>query len=124
VIARRRVELGKHVLDKEIVDADGLRCGKVDDLVLDVPDDGSGPTVRAILTGPLAFAGTLGAPAVRVARVLYRLVGLRAPKPVEIAWDHVAAIDVVVHLDLHTADTEVQTIADHARRLVARVPGA
>lgn len=122
--ARSRVELGKHVLDKEIVDADGLRCGKVDDIVLEVPDDGSPPVVASIVTGPLAFAETVGAPAVLVARLVHRLLGVRAPRPVDIGWRDVAMIDVVVHLDVHSAGTELQTVPDHARRLVARIPGA
>ena len=119
-----RVELGKHVLDKGILDRDGLRCGKVDDIVLDVPDDGSAPTVVALVTGPLAFSRTVGGWATRIARLGYRLVRLRRPEPVEVAWDHVAAIDVVVHLDCDSEGTPLQALPDAARRIVDALPGA
>ena len=119
-----RVELGKHVLDKGILDRDGLRCGKVDDVVFDLPGDGSAPTVVAIVTGPLAFSRTVGKWAVRIARIGYRLVGLRGPEPVEVGWDRIAAIDVVVHLDCDSEQTSLQALPDAARRIVDALPGS
>ncbi len=119
----QRVALGKHVLDKGILDRNGLRCGKVDDLVLDVPDDGSPPVVVALVTGPLAFANTLGGLARRLARGLYHLAGVGDPRPVEVAWRHVRAIDVVVHLDVDAHDTGINALADAARhRFFDRIP--
>lgn len=119
-----RMQLGKHVLDKGILDRDGLRCGKVDDVVLEVPDDGSAPTVLALVTGPLAFTRTVGGWATRYARMAYRLVGLREPEPVEVEWDHIAAIDVVVHLDCDSEQTPLQAVPDAARRIVEAIPGS
>ena len=119
-----RVQLGKHVLDKGLLDRDGLRCGKVDDLVFDVPADGSAPTVVALVTGPLAFSRTVGGWATRLARIGYRLVGLRRPEPVEVEWDHISAVDVVVHLDLDSEQTPLQALPDAARRIVDALPGS
>jgi len=54
--AGRVLDAGLHLLDRQLVDVDGRLCGKVDDLELEVPDDGGLPIVVAILTGP----GVLG----------------------------------------------------------------
>jgi sporulation protein YlmC with PRC-barrel domain len=118
------VQLGKHVLDKGILDRDGLRCGKVDDLVLELSDDGSGPAVVALVTGPTAFARTVGPRATWLARLCYRVIGVRDIGPVEVAWDHVAAIDVLVHLDCDSERTRLQSAADAARRIIDLLPGS
>ena len=119
-----RMQLGKHVLDKGVLDRDGLRCGKVDDLLVEVPDDGSPPYLVALVTGPTAFSHTVGRPAVWMARTLYRLLGLRDPHPVQVPWEQVASIDVVVRLAVDSEGTPLQAFPDAVRRLVARVPGA
>ena len=121
---RPRVQVGKHVLDKGILDRDGLRCGKVDDVVFDIPDGGSPPTVVAFVTGPLAFSRTVGGWAMRLARIGYRLMGLREPAPVEVEWERIAAIDVVVHLDCDSEGTPLQAVPDAARRIVDALPGS
>lgn len=119
-----RVQLGKHVLDKGILDRDGLRCGVVDDLVVELPDDGSVPTVVALVTGPLAFARTVGRCATWLARICYRILGVPDPHPVEVGWDHITAIDVVVHLDCDSEHTPLQSLADAARRIIKAIPGS
>ncbi len=119
-----RLQLGKHVLDKGILDRDGLRCGKVDDLVVEVPDDGSDPYLVALVTGPQAFSRTVGRPLAWAARTVYRLLGVERPEPVEVEWEHVAAIDVAVHLDFDSEHTPLQAVADAARRIVEKIPGA
>ena len=119
-----RMQLGKHVLDKGILDRDGLRCGNVDDLLIEIPDDGSPPYITAIVTGPTAFARTMGRAAVRVARALHRLLGVRDARPVHVPWDDVEAVDVVVHLRIDSEHTPLQALPDAVRRLVERVPGA
>jgi hypothetical protein len=54
--AGRVIDAGLHLLDRQLVDVDGRLCGKVDDLELEVPDDGSLPIVVAVLTGPGVLA--------------------------------------------------------------------
>jgi hypothetical protein len=48
------------LLDRQIVDVDGLPLGKVDDLELTEPEDGGPPVLTAILTGPLALGPRIG----------------------------------------------------------------
>jgi len=123
------VELGKHVVDKELLDRDGLRGGKVDDLVLEIaaPTDGELPPPRvvALVSGPFALARNLPRPLRWAACVVYRLLGIVDPRPVEIPWARITAIDVVVHVDLDREAAGLTALQDAvARRLIGRLPGA
>jgi sporulation protein YlmC with PRC-barrel domain len=55
---RHRIDATFHLLDRQIVDPDGVMAGKVDDLELTPPDgDPSGPPrVTAIIGGPAPLA--------------------------------------------------------------------
>ncbi|HEV7216352.1 MAG TPA: hypothetical protein VGP33_14640 [Chloroflexota bacterium] len=124
------MELGKHVLDKEMLGCDGRRAGKVDDLLLDVPEfsaDGSSPApvVLAILSGPLALAQNMPRWVRALAVLAYRLLGLTQLMPAEIPWRDVVAIDVIVHLSVprrrggwHALEESVR------RRFIGHLPGA
>lgn len=124
------MELGKHVVDKGIIDRDGRRAGKVDDLVLEAPglDPGSRasePEVVAIVSGPLALARNMPGWLRWLAYHTYRLAGVAEPQPAEVPWRHVAAIDVMIHLDVTRAEAGTTALA-HAveRRFIGRIPGA
>src|SRR5256885_3713284 len=93
--------LAREVLDKEILDCDGFKGGKVDDLLLELRD-GEPPVVRAILTQHGALACHLGRPIAHLSDWLRRTVLGLGPdvRPVEIGWEHVTRIDVTVHIDL------------------------
>lgn len=124
------MDLGKHVVDKELLDRDGLRAGKVDDLILEIGDAGTDgapppPEVRAILTGPMALSADLPRPVRGLTRLLYRLLGLARPESVTIGWEHVTAIDVVVHLDIDRQRAGIMALAEAVdRRFIGRLPGA
>jgi sporulation protein YlmC with PRC-barrel domain len=124
------VELGKHVLDKELLDSAGHRAGKVDDLLLTFAEpDGQGtsaePEVVAIVNGPLALAQNLPGWVQWLARQAYHLLGVAQPAPVEIPWSAVTAIDVVVHLSLPREQGGWHTLAEGVRRrYIDRLPGA
>jgi sporulation protein YlmC with PRC-barrel domain len=95
------MHLIREVLDKEILDRDGFKGGKVDDVLLELRD-GEPPVVRAILTQHGAVARVLGR---RVARwgawARTWALGFGADvAPIEIGWEHVTRIDVTVHVDL------------------------
>lgn len=119
------MDLGKHVVDRGIADCNGRRTGKVDDLLLEWAEGPDGPTVAALITGPLALSRSLPRWWLRVARLLYRFCGVDDPRPVEIPWSHVASIDVLVHLDL---DRDEAGLAPFQRaveeRFIRRLPGA
>jgi hypothetical protein len=58
-------------------------------------------------------------------RALYRLFGAPDPRPVEIPWDRMTAIDVMVHVDVDREASGLTVLQDAvARRLLERLPGA
>ncbi len=123
------MELGKHVVDKAMLDCDGRRAGLVDDLLIKIVCRADGgfdePQVVAIVSGPLALFGHAPAPLRRLARGIYRLLGLADPHPVEIPWHAITAIDVVVHLDVSRQAAGLTALADAVnRRFIGRIPGA
>jgi sporulation protein YlmC with PRC-barrel domain len=93
--------LVRQVLDKQIDDKDGSKAGKVDDLVLDLHDDGALEVV-AILTGPNSAVSQLPGWIVGLTNwIRTTILGLTdRTKPEEIDWSHITRIDVTVHLDL------------------------
>ena len=109
------IDLALGVLDHQLVDSDGRRCGKVDDLELEGLSD-ERPHVAAILSGPPAWRGRgpLG-------RLAARLVRGRA---VRIAWSDVREVASAVHLSRTATELGLGRGDDHARGLVERIPGS
>jgi sporulation protein YlmC with PRC-barrel domain len=92
--------LVREVLDKQIVDKDGSKAGKVDDLLLEIPDDGP-PEVIAILTGPNSAVSQLPRWIQHLTNwIRTSLLQIDRTEPAEVDWSHVTRIDVVVHIDL------------------------
>ncbi len=126
---RTYVDLGKHVLDRTILDRDDRPAGKADDIVLELaerPGGGPGPAeVVAIVTGPMALARNLPRPLAALARLAYRLLGLPDPRPVEIPWRRITSVDVVVHVDVAREELGLMALAEAVdRRFIGRLPGA
>jgi hypothetical protein len=48
------------LLDRELIDCNGMPAGRVDDLELTVPGPGGPPVLTALLSGPTAFGPRLG----------------------------------------------------------------
>jgi sporulation protein YlmC with PRC-barrel domain len=93
--------LAREVLDKEILDCNGFKGGKVDDLVVEMRE-GEAPVVKAIVTQQGALACHLGVTVARIdAWLREKVLGFGTDvKPVEIGWEHITRIDVTVHIDL------------------------
>jgi sporulation protein YlmC with PRC-barrel domain len=107
------LDLGLGVLDHQLVDPEGRRCGKVDDLELEGIREGE-PRVAAILAGPPVWRGRglLG----RLAASLGRGRTTRIP------WEEVAEIKSAVHLRRTAAELRLGRGDDAARRWVSRLP--
>src|SRR4051794_25789896 len=58
--APRTLDAGLHLLDRQLVDCNGHLVGNVDDLELELPDDGGLPVLVAIVSGPGALAERIG----------------------------------------------------------------
>ena len=120
----RRWSAGLELLDRQLVDPEGRMAGKVDDLELEVHDDGP-PVVTAILAGPGALARRIGGRlGLWIASVHARLRTGEAD-PARISFGVVAKIDD--HVTLTVSHEDVDTFAfegwvrDH---VIAKLPGA
>jgi sporulation protein YlmC with PRC-barrel domain len=108
------VDLGLGLLDHQLLDSEGRRCGNVDDLELEV---GEGePRVTAILSGP---------PVWRSRGVLGRLASwIASDDTVRVPWDEVAKIEAAVHLRKTCRELRLGRGDDRARPWVERIPGS
>ncbi|MBL7255518.1 PRC-barrel domain-containing protein [Paractinoplanes lichenicola] len=111
-----RLLIGFDLLDRQIVDRDGVPVGKVDDVELS--EDAR--TLTALLTGQSALGGRFGG-------VLGRWITAAAggAEPRRIPYDLVAKVDSAVHLaikrELLAPPALEKWLDDH---LIGRIPGA
>lgn len=109
------IDLGLGVLDHQLVDCEGRRCGKVDDLELDL-DTPEGPRVATLLSGPGARRGR---------GLLGRLSAVRSAAPtVEVPWSEVVEVQAGVELSKRASDYGLGVGDDELRPFVERLPGA
>jgi len=110
------LDLGLRLLDRQLLDSEGRRCGKVDDLALETGAGGALEVV-AILSGPdvwRARAGLIGRLAAWVGG------GGR----VRIPWEEVAEVDAHVKLRRRAAELGLGRGDDRLRPYVEKVPGS
>jgi len=111
------VDLVRSVLDHEIVDADDVPCGMVDNLEL---SGGPGTTleVDSLLTGPGAWTERLPWPFPRLARAV---VGRRVSK---IPWSEVASLGDRVKLKSTAHELGLDARDRRLARWLKRIPGS
>jgi sporulation protein YlmC with PRC-barrel domain len=115
-LSRTELDIGLHVLDHQLLDKDGRRCGKVDDLAIE-GGPGEQPHVVALLIGPGYWrqrAGWIG-----------RLAGwIGGGSKVRIDWGEVAKIDSAVRLKHDATELGLGRGDDRLRPYIERIPGA
>jgi sporulation protein YlmC with PRC-barrel domain len=109
------LDLGLGLLDHQLVDCEGRRCGNVDDLELEGVAEGP-PRVKAILVGPPVWRGRgwLGRLAAAIA----------SGETVRVPWEEVDEIDAAVHLKKTARELRLGRGDDRARRFVEWIPGS
>jgi sporulation protein YlmC with PRC-barrel domain len=116
------MEIGRQILDQQLVDRTGVDMGKVDGIVLELRDDAL-PRIAALLTGGHLLARRVH-PRIEVwARWLTRKWGPRSREPLRIPWNKVKKIGVDVKVDM-AADEAIpweHWVRDH---VISRIPGA
>ena len=109
------IDLARGLLDHQLLDSEGRRCGKVDDLELENVRDGA-PQVAALLVGPSAWRGRgrLGRLAARIGR----------GRLVRVPWSEVDEIRSGLHLRRTARELRLGRGEDRARTWIERIPGS
>jgi hypothetical protein len=115
-LSGKELEIGLHVLDRQLLDKDGRRCGNVDDLAIE-GGPGEQPEVVAILAGPGYWgqrAGWIG-----------RLAGwIGGGGRVRVEWADVAKVESAVELRRGATELGLGRGDDRLRPWLDRIPGA
>lgn len=115
-MAGREIDVAVHLLDRQVVDPDGMLLCKVDDVELTVPEEGGAPYVSAILAGPAALGPRLGG-------VLARWV--RGRSPARIDFGVVSDVSSRVSITLRREGLGANAVEAWCRdNVVAKIPGA
>jgi sporulation protein YlmC with PRC-barrel domain len=110
----REIDLALGLLDHQLVDSEGRRCGNVDDLELDAGKDL--PRVEAILVGPPVWKGR---------GLLGRLLAsFSSARTVRVPWREVERIDSAVHLRKTASEYGLGRGDDRLRPWIERIPGS
>jgi hypothetical protein len=113
---REELDLGLGVLDHQLLDVDGRRCGNVDDLAIE-GGPGEPAEVVALYSGPGAWRGR--------SRWLGRLSArLGRGTVVRVPWGEVAEVTSHVRLAKKASDYGLGLGDDRARAWIQRLPGA
>ena len=114
-----------HLLDRQLIDREGRMCGNVDDVEIEIDDDGRA-YVSALLSGPGTLAPRLGMRRYgNWMRRAHALIDGNGEDPARIPLARVAEIDnhVTVSLDhdeIGSVDSE-HWVRDH---VIGRIPGS
>jgi sporulation protein YlmC with PRC-barrel domain len=120
----RALDAQLHLLDRQVVDPDGRMVCKVDDLELEVDDEGR-PYVVAILSGPLALGPRLGGrPGSWMSAIARRLSPAPDPAPERIDFGVVTEIGSAVTIALKRDEVAVAPLERWVNRyIIERIPG-
>ena len=113
---RAEFDIGLHVLDHQILDKNGRRCGNVDDLAIEGGAVET-PEVVAILVGP----GYWGARAGWIGRLAGWIGG---NGKVRVDWSEVERVDSAVRLKNDATTLGLGAGDDRLRPYLDKIPGA
>jgi sporulation protein YlmC with PRC-barrel domain len=116
------MDIGREILDQQLVDPTGLNIGKVDSVMLELRD-GLPPRISAVLTGGHLFAWRIHPRIESWMRRATRAWGPQRHEPFRIPWSKVKKIGVDVKVDIE-ADSVIpweHWVRDH---IIGRIPGA
>jgi sporulation protein YlmC with PRC-barrel domain len=121
----RTLDLHLHLLDRQVVDEEGHLVCKVDDIELDLDDNGR-PYITAILVGPRALGprlgGRIGHWTTAIAR---RLAEGHSDEPLRIDFATVTEIGSSITVDGRIEDFEVTPLEEWVdKHIIGRIPGS
>jgi sporulation protein YlmC with PRC-barrel domain len=110
------IHLGRNVLDHQLLDSEGRRCGNVDDLAIE-GGPGEPAEVIAILSGPGYWPQRSG----WVGRLAAFVGGTRRTR---VPWSEVARVNSAVELRQAAKEYGLGVGDDRVRPFIAKIPGA
>jgi sporulation protein YlmC with PRC-barrel domain len=115
-LSQSQIDIGLQVLDRQVLDKNGRRCGKVDDLAIE-GGVGEAPEVEAILVGPGYWAQRAG--------LIGKLAGwIGGGRRVRVDWSDVRKIDSAVELKREATELGLGSGDDRLRPYLDKIPGA
>jgi hypothetical protein len=102
-MAAEHMDLIYRVLDEQLVDVDGRRCGRVDDLEFDDETTGTAPRLHAILSGSGTWHRRLPRPLRTLAQRIFG-TGVSGRDLIRVPWQEVDEISSVIHLKAKARD--------------------
>jgi sporulation protein YlmC with PRC-barrel domain len=115
-LSQSQIDIGLQVLDRQLLDKNGRRCGKVDDLAIE-GGVGEAPEVVAILVGPGYWPQRAG--------LIGKLAGwIGGGRRVRVEWSDVRKIDSAVELKREATDLGLGRGDDRLRPYLDTIPGA
>lgn len=125
-MAERMIDLGFDILDRQVLDSEGIPCGNVDDIELEFVEGRSKPPlVTAILMSPGAYGLRMGRMGAVIVALWRRLHPARGPKPLRVEWSSVAKLDYAIHLSVTRYEAGLTQAEDWVRdNIIERIPGA
>jgi hypothetical protein len=112
----KTINLGLHLVDRQLLDSEDRRCGNVDDLALE-GGPGEKLEVAAIFSGPGVWrwrAGLIGRFAAWIG----------GGSVVRIPWGEVASVSAHVKLRKHAEELGLGRGDDRLRPFILKIPGA
>jgi hypothetical protein len=120
----RKIDLALNLLDRQIVDKDGLPAGNVDDVDFEWPRDGGSPYVSALLVGPGALSERLGGRLGRwISSIHARLTG--DSQPPGVGMGVVKIIANKVELTVSASQIGTSELQEWVRdKIIGKIPGS
>jgi hypothetical protein len=115
-----KMDLSYRVLDDQLVDIDGRRCGRADDLEFD-GDLGSPPRLYGMLSGHGVWWRRLPRPLRGLGKRLLG-PGVVGDDVIRVPWEQVDHLDTVVHLKAKARDLGLGRGDDELAHHVAKLP--
>jgi sporulation protein YlmC with PRC-barrel domain len=115
-----RIDLVYRVLDDQLIDVDGRRCGRVDDLEFD-GDLGTPPRLTAILAGSGVWHRRLPRP-LRAAGERVFGTGTLGKDIIRVPWEQVDDVGTEIKLKGKARDLGLGQGDDRQARVVGRLP--
>jgi sporulation protein YlmC with PRC-barrel domain len=116
-VKENEFDVGYRILDDDLLDSEGRRCGKVDDVEIE-GKPGEPAHLSAIVVGPGAWPGRLPGPLRGPAEKLFARDVVRVP------WSAVDDITSVVKLNKTAKELRLGSGDDNARPLLEWLPGS